>query len=77
MGKGATGQKPTLAGKIIRKTVGKVIDTGKIGVRGKSTLVKDAKKRSKERKYFNKLSPKEQQNFLRLGYDGYRASLKV
>ena len=77
MGKGATGQKPTLAGKIIRRTVGKVIDTGKIGVRGKSTLAKDAKKRSKERKYFNKLGPKEQQDFLRLGYDGYRASLKV
>jgi len=77
MGKGATGQKPTLVGKIIRKTVGKVIDTGKIGVRGKSTLVKDAKKRSKERAYFNKLGPKQQQDFLRLGYDDYRASLKV
>ena len=77
MGKGATGQNPTLVGKIVRKTVGKVIDTGKIGVRGKSTMTKDAKKRSKERKYFNKLSPKEQQQFLRLGYDRYRASLKV
>ena len=50
MGKGATGQKPTLVGKIVRKTVGKVINTGKIGVRGKSTMTKDAKKRSKERK---------------------------
>ena len=77
MGKGATGQKPTLVGKIVRKTVGKVIDTGKIGVRGKSQMTRRAKQRAKERKFFNSLSPKEQQEFLRKGYKEYIKGLKI
>jgi len=77
MGKGATGQKPTLAGKIIRKTVGKVIDTGKIGVRGKSQMTKTAKKRALELKYFNSLSEKEKIKALRMGIPAYKKSLNV
>ena len=76
MGKGATGKEPTRAGKIIRKTVGKVIDTGKIGVRGKSQLYRRARNKALAKKLYDKLiadgERKRADQLLRIGYTEWK-----